>query len=606
MTKNVYLAQVNNKFGENKVFFPYSVGLLQTYAKSQPDLIASYNFARPIFLREDPHTIAKSLDNPDILGVSSYIWNWEWNKVLARETKEQHPNSLIVIGGPQVPNRSEGFFREHPYVDVLVHGEGEIIFSEILRERLKSNPDYTGIAGITLNQGGNSVKTPLRPRLKEEEFPPSPYLTGEFDDLLRDNPNLEFHVTSETHRGCPFSCTFCDWGSAVFTKVRKASDDRVRAEYDWVAQNKIPLIYNADANFGLFDRDEELVDYLISLKERTGFPQQIRANWAKNAHDRLFRMAKKLTDADMGIGVTLSLQSLDPHTLEYIKRKNIKFDDFTRLVQGYKKADIPTYTEILLPLPGETYDTFTQGLETIFTAGQHDGVNVYLLSLLPNAEMSNPEYIEKHGIKFFRSPILQNHATPGEDPFTEYSDLVVAVNSMPPEDFDRAFLYSWAAQAFHVLGLTQDIAIYLKSQGVSYRSFYEQILSEKPDTIAGKEVVGAKSRLETALGGGDWGEINPDYGNITWPLEEYSFLNIATGDLNLFYGQVEEMINRNFVHIPHDVVKRQMLRLKTPEEFNGNVKGYAKKVVWFGRKFGSALKSLEEKLEETPSEIQQI
>jgi len=468
-----------------------------------------------------------------------------------------------------------------------------------LRERLKPNPDYKGIAGITLNQGGDSVRTALRPRLKEEEFPPSPYLVGEFDDLLKDYPNLEFHVTSETHRGCPFSCTFCDWGSSVFTKVRKASDERVQAEYDWTAKNKIPLIYNADANFGLFDRDEELVDYLISLKGRTGFPQQIRANWAKNAHDRLFRMAKKLTDADMGIGVTLSLQSLDAHTLENIKRKNIKFDDFTRLVQGYKQANIPTYTEILLPLPGETYETFTQGLETIFDAGQHDGVNVYLLSLLPNAEMGTPEYIQKHGIQFIHSPILQNHATPGEDPLKEYSNLVIATDSMPPEEFHRSFLFSWAAQAFHVLGLTQDIAIYLKSQGVSYSSFYEKMLSAEPDTLVGQQISGAKRCLDRALDGGDWGEINQIYGNLTWPLEEYSFLNIATGDLNLFYRQVEEMINRNLVSIPHDVVQRQMLRLRTPEEFKGNVKEYAKKVVWFGRKFGSALKNLEGKVEET-------
>jgi len=100
MARNVYLVQVNNKFGENKVFFPYSVGLLQAYAKTQSDLKESYRFARPLFLREDPHQIAKSLDNPDVLGVSSYIWNWEWNKALARETKEQHPDSLVVMGGP--------------------------------------------------------------------------------------------------------------------------------------------------------------------------------------------------------------------------------------------------------------------------------------------------------------------------------------------------------------------------------------------------------------------------------------------------------------------------------------------------------------------------
>lgn len=592
MARNVYLAQVNHKYGENKVFLPYSVGLLQAHAKAQPDLNESYRFARPMFLRENPHDIARSMDNPDVLGISCYIWNWGWDNALAREVRNQHPNSLIVMGGPQVPNRSECFFKEHPYVDILVHGEGEIIFSDILRERLKPNPNYQEITGITLNQRGNSVKTPLRPRLTREDtfFPPSPYLTGEFDDLLRDYPDLEFHVTSETHRGCPYSCEFCDWGSLVYAKVRPFPDDRVKAEYDWISEHKIELVYNADANFILLPRDEELTDYLISLKEKTGFPKQLRANWAKNTHERIFNTAKKLNRAKMDLGVTLSLQSLDPHTLENIKRKNIKFDNFSDLVRRYEEAGIPTYTELILALPGETYETFAGGLETLLEGDQHSGINVYMLTLLPNSGISGPEYIEKYGIKSIHSPILQNHCTPGEDPVTEYSDIVIATDSMPLEDFRRAFLFSWAIQAFHSQGLTQDIAVHLKEQGVPYRSFYERLLSENSDTLIGQQLAIANRCLDRGLDGGEWGEINPRYGQIIWPLEEISFLDVATGDLKLFYTQLEKMVGRNFISLPNDVIQRQISRLRTPEEFCGDVREYAKRIVWFGRKSGATLK----------------
>lgn len=216
--------------------------------------------------------------------------------------------------------------------------------------------------------------------------------------------------------------------------------------------------------------------------------------------------------------------------------------------------------------------------------------------------MSDPEYIGKYGIKSIHSPILQNHATPGEDPVTEYSDMVIATDSMPPEDFRRAFLFSWVTQAFHVLGLTRDISIYLKSQGVPYRSFYEQMLSENPDTIVGQKVAGANRCLDRALSGGEWGEIDPRYGQIIWPIEEKTFLDVATGDCGLFYAQVENMVNRNFISIPNEVIQRQMLRLRTPEEFGGDVKAYAKKVVWFGRKFGSALRDLEGIVEESPAQ----
>lgn len=74
------------------------------------------------------------------------------------------------------------------------------------------------------------------------------------------------------------------------------------------------------------------------------------------------------------------------------------------------------------------------------------------------------------------------------------------------------------------------------------------------------------------------------------PLEEITFLNIATGNRELFYRQVEEMVNRHLISIPHEVIERQMLRLRTPEDFGGNIPEYAKRVAWFGRKFGYALK----------------
>jgi putative methyltransferase len=590
MTRNVYLSQINNKFGGNKAFLPYSVGLLQAYAKAQPDLNESYKFSRPIFLRENPRNVAESLDKPDVLGISCYVWNWEWNNELAKEIRGQHPDSLIVLGGPQVPNRSEGFFEEHPYIDILVHGEGETIFSDILREHLKPNPNYLRIPGITLNQGGISVKTLQRPRLTENEFPPSPYLTGEFEDILREYPDLEFHATSETHRGCPFSCTYCDWGSSIFTKVRPFPDERIKSEYDWISAHGIKMIYNADANFGILLRDETLTDYLISLKEKTGYPKQLRANWTKNTHGRIFNVAKKLNRAGMDLGVTLSLQSLDPHTLENIRRKNIKFDNFTDLVQRYEQEKIPTYTEMILALPGETYDSFSNGLETLLEGGQHSGINVYLCTLLPNSEMSTQEYRNKYKIRSVHSPILQNHATPGKDPITEYSDMVVATESMPPQDFRKSFLFSWAVQTFHSLGLARDIANYLKSQGVLYRKFYEELLSANPDTLIGQRVAGANRCLDRGLNGGEWGEIDLRYGPIIWPIEEKSFLDIVTRDVKLFYTQLEKIVNHFISPFPKDVIQKQMLRMRTPNEFGGDIQEYAKKVVWFGRKFGFFLK----------------
>ena len=90
---------------------------------------------------------------------------------------------------------------------------------------------------------------------------PSPYLTGIFDELIKENPEEKWLASWETNRGCPFSCTYCDWGSATNSKVSRMHLDRVYAELDWFSKNKVEFIFCCDANFGMLPRD-----YDIALK----------------------------------------------------------------------------------------------------------------------------------------------------------------------------------------------------------------------------------------------------------------------------------------------------------------------------------------------------
>ena len=113
------------------MFLPYSVGLIQAYCQTNPVINENFDFGELIYLRSDPET-AQNMENPAVVGISCYIWNWEWSKELAWAVKQRHPECLVVMGGPQVPSRSQGFFREHQYVDLLVYHEGEIAFSNIL------------------------------------------------------------------------------------------------------------------------------------------------------------------------------------------------------------------------------------------------------------------------------------------------------------------------------------------------------------------------------------------------------------------------------------------------------------------------------------------
>lgn len=563
--RHVYFSQVNNTFGRN-AFLPYSVGLIQAFCQQQPDIAGAYKFKGFCYLRKDVHEVAAAMDRPDVFGVSCYIWNFEYSIALAAAVKQAHPGCLIVLGGPHVPLRSENFFRKYPFVDLLVHYEGELTFADVLRERLKDAPDYTQVQGLSVQlPDGGCAKTPNRERVSDLSVLPSPYLTGVFDELIQDD--YDFHASQETNRGCPYSCSFCDWGSNVMAKLKKFPTERLTAEFEWFAAHKIDLLYNCDANYGIFDRDFELTEAMASLKARTGFPNKFRAAYAKNSDDKVYRIAQVLHRAGMNKGVTLSFQSMHDKTLQLIKRKNIKIENFSQIINRYRSEGIATYSEIIIGLPGETYATFADGLDLLIRSGQHDSIQCYSCEVLPNSEMGHPDYQALHGIKSAHTPVLVFHGTPAADPHTEHYEIVVETAMLPPDDWLRCQMFAWAVQAFHCLNRTQVLAVWMhQMHGVSYRQFYETLLEhgmQYPETHLGRVVAEARGCFERLRRGEPWGIVDQQFGNITWPVEEGGFLHsLVFESLDNFLFDVQDSWSQKLPALESGVLYYQHLSTK--------------------------------------------
>ena len=197
--KRIWLAQVNSLFGRS-CFLPYSCGILQAYAQSIPEIREAYDFCGFAFIREPIEDVVRRMGRVDVFGGSVYCWNAAYTLALAKAVKEANPGCLVVLGGPHVPNKSEGYFVKHPFADVLVHGEGEETFAELLLGRIGLHGPVDGISFKGCSS--STVKTNPRPRKDNLDELPSPYLTGVFDELMRQP--YEFHASQETHRGCPF------------------------------------------------------------------------------------------------------------------------------------------------------------------------------------------------------------------------------------------------------------------------------------------------------------------------------------------------------------------------------------------------------------------
>lgn len=547
----VGLAQINNQFGENAFYFPYSVGCLQVYAQKYSKKSHEWEFLLPEFKRGPVDEAARRMSNSNIACFSLYTWNKNMSYAIMRELKKIKPGVIIVAGGPQIPGplptdpkRTERFLQEHRYIDMVCHLEGEQAFQAILENAFGN---WRKIPSISFLGTEGCVSTQMASRLSQEQMYdlPSPYLEGIFDPLMKANSQNQWLVLWETNRGCPFSCTFCDWGSLVSAKVFKFQMERLKRELEWVAQNKIEFMFCADANFSIFERDMELAQYAADVKSKCGYPKALSVQNAKNAADRVFKTQYILAKAGLNKGVTLAFQSQDPEVLKNIKRDNISLEDYRRLQKQFTKERIETYSDMIIALAGETYDSFANGISATIANGQHNRIQFGNLSDMPGAEMSDPAYKGKYGMITKKVKAVTYHGTvyDPEWEISEDEELVIATNTMSAKDWVRSRAFAWMTALLHFDKILQIPLILAKEIcNVTYRELIEifsecdlpkyPVLCEIRNFFLEKARSIQQGEVEYCTGS--------DRLNIWWPADEFIFINIVRdGKISEFYREAE-------------------------------------------------------------------
>jgi len=201
---------------------------------------------------------------------------------------------------------------------------------------------------------------------------------------------------------------------------------------------------------------------LIEFKNTTGYPQKFQTSYAKNNSERIFNIGKKLDESDMNKGVTLAFQTMSSIAAENVGRSNISITHYTHLMKMYNAARIPTYTELILGLPGETYESFASGINQLIKAGQHHSIYIHNCEWLPCSTMGSREYVDKYKISTTFIPLNQPHMeSPKGDEIPEYSQIVTETYSMNNNMWIEMNMLSYAVQCFHHMNLLQFFAIYL-------------------------------------------------------------------------------------------------------------------------------------------------
>ena len=541
----VGLSQINNSFsGAN--YLPYSVGLLQAYVEKYSSSKERFEFLRPIFKRTSIKDAVKQLLPAEVVGFSLYVWNEQISLEIIRQLKKIKPSVYIVCGGPQVPDHAELFLRKNSGIDVAVHGEGEHSFFKLLE--IFPSREINKISSISkINTSGDFYNNPKADRTKDLSTIPSPYLSGVFDNLISSSDE-EWLVLWETNRGCPFQCTFCDWGSAVADRVYRFDMDRIDKELDWFSKNKIEFIFNCDANFGILPRDVDIARRAARNKNLFGYPKVLSTQNTKNATERNYLTQKILSDNGLNKGVALSMQTLFEPALINIKRQNISLQTYEDLQQRFNIDNIVTYSDFILGLPGETYESFADGIARLVKNGQHNRIQFNNLSVLPNAEMGNPEYQNNHGMELTDSKILNIHGSldNSENHIDETQKLVIATNSMPRDMWRKTRTFSWMTALLHFNKLLQiPLVILVQSTGVSYRQIIESFceVNENDFPLIAEIRNHFYSRAAIIQNGGPEYYYSKEWLNIWWPDDEYQLIRLSTQEkLGTFYEESRKLL----------------------------------------------------------------
>ena len=193
----IILCTYNTKLIHMNLALRYLKANLQNH--SMDAKIIEFTIKDPVF-----HAAAKILtEKPTVIAFSCYLWNIELILKTVHIIKKAAPQIQIILGGPEVSFDGEQWLEKEKGIDIIIEGEGEITFSEIV-QALSDHKPLSHVRGIVYRDVNNVFhRTGKRPPVDVKQLK-SPYR------FVEDIENLDKRIVYfETNRGCPFNCHFC-------------------------------------------------------------------------------------------------------------------------------------------------------------------------------------------------------------------------------------------------------------------------------------------------------------------------------------------------------------------------------------------------------------
>jgi radical SAM superfamily enzyme YgiQ (UPF0313 family) len=479
----------HHTIGVHSAYVPVGIGYIAAYFEK---ILAPQAFEIKILTHPDEALDLIDQWKPDILGLSSYVWNSNLSYRVCEYAKKKNEKILTIFGGPEFPSgvgahsfsktvkkNCLDYLKGKPCIDYYCYADGETGFNSCVQDYMKFNFDIIqmkkeniipdGSIALSYNKQDLLIGKPiarlgLSNKIDGRDCIPSPYLKGYLDKFL----NGQFIPSFETARGCPFSCTFCDQGIDT-TKMVSFSTKRMEAELSYVCERvtKFPgsnSILFCDSNWGMYKKDMDLTDHILKLINKKDWPKYIEISTPKNKRQQILDIDNKLKNR---VQIALAQQSMNQETLKLVKRDNLTNEQYIEFVKELEKRDKNTGCELIIPLPNETKETYFKSVKILMDCGV--SVQTYTLMMLQGADLGREEDIKKYDMKSKWRIVPRDFGTYRGKRVYDIERTCIANNTMPYEDYlecrrfsllNHFFTYSVFTPIKKLLRKDLDISLY--------------------------------------------------------------------------------------------------------------------------------------------------
>ncbi len=299
--------------------------------------------------------------NPDVIGSTAKTASIYKAERVLEIGKEEFPDSVSIIGGIHPTFMYRQVLNEAPWIDVVVRGEGEDIFVDLMQTIAEGRwpEDRHSVKGIAFHDGEDVKTTPAAPPIKDLDRIKPDWSVLDWEKYIYIPTNTRVAVPNFA-RGCPYTCNFCSQWMFWRTYRLRSPKEVVDEIEQLVNEHNIGFFILADEEPTI--HGEKFVEFCQELKDRN-LPVQWGINTRVNDVLRDEELLPFYREAGL-IHVSLGTEAAAQMNLDFF-RKETTVAENKKAVQLLQQNGIVTEAQFIVGMENETPETLEETYQMV-------------------------------------------------------------------------------------------------------------------------------------------------------------------------------------------------------------------------------------------------